>query len=107
MNQIVGYASLLFCDRTNAVSVVTEVGVPKAAADEEAEAVRDAAVALVQRSRPAAAVRATVVEARTAAVARSGQEDTVTVRTGDKLTVHTILRCPRPSAFIEKFLYLI
>ena len=93
--------SLLFCDRANGVTVVTaEPIVPAAAADVEAEVERVVAVVLVQRSRPVVAVRATVVEVRTDAVARSGQKDAIAIRAGDKLTRNTILFRPCPSTFL-------
>ena len=94
----------LFCDRANGepvVSVAPTVQVVVAVV--EAEAVRvDADV--VQRSRPVAAV-ATIVEGRTAAVARSGKEDTVTVRTCHFHAFHSVLGCPLPSTFIPEFFY--
>lgn len=69
----------------------------------EDEVARAVGVDLAQRSRPVAAARATVEEVRNAAVARSGQEDTITVRAGDELTVHTIERRPFPSTLVYKF----
>lgn len=76
MNQIVKYASLLFCDRANGAAVVTAVPiVPVAAEAVEAESVRAAAEVLVQRSRPVVAERARGAEVRTLAVARSGEKD--------------------------------
>lgn len=90
-NQIVEYASLLFCDRANGVAAVTAAPiVPAAVADVEVEAARVVAAAIVQRSRPVVAARATAAEVRTVAAARSGKEDAITVRTDDELTVHTI-----------------
>lgn len=105
-NQMNRMRFALFCDRANGVAEDTAPAVaPAADAAAEVEVAR--AEVPVQRSRPVVAVRATVVEARTVAEARSGQEDTITIRTGDKPTEHAIICSPLPSTFVDEFLYLI
>ena len=101
INQIVECATLLFCDRANGEADVTvPIAVPVAAA--EAEVAREVAAALVQRSRPVVAGRATIVEVRTEAVARSGQKDAVTVRACYLMTLMTALSRLCPSTFITQ-----
>ena len=109
INQIVECATLLFCDRANGAAAATvPIVVPVAAAAAEAEAVRVVAVVLVQRSRPVEAARATVVEVRTVAAARSGQKDAVTIKACHLIALMAALSRPCPSTFVfqlSKFLY--
>ena len=79
----------LFCDGANGVAVVAVVGVPVVAAAAEVEAARVVAVALVQRARPVGTVRATAVDLRAVAKARSGKKDTIPIRTGNLITIYS------------------
>ena len=70
----------LVCDGANGVTVVTVVVVPVPVATVEVEVVGVVAVVLVQRAGPVVAVRATVVQLRAVAVARSGERAVTAIR---------------------------
>ena len=72
-------ARLLFCDGADGVAVVTVVVVPVVVATVEAEVVRVAVVAGVERTGPAVAVRAVKVESSIEAVARSREKYRIAV----------------------------
>ena len=95
----------LFCDGANGVAVVAAAEVPVVAAAVEAEVERADAVVLVQRARPVVADRATAVDLRAVAVARSGKKDRVTVRTRNFLAADTVDRSPFPRTLVAEFLY--
>lgn len=98
--------SLFICDGANGVAENAEVVVaPVVVAAVEVEEVRVVAVVLAQRARPVVAVRATVVDLRAAAVARSGEKDGVTIGAGNFLTFNTINLSPLPRTLVTELLY--
>ena len=74
------------------------------AARMEAEVPRDVWVEGAERTRPVAAVVASVVELVVPPVARSGQEETVAVRSNKEPAIHTILGRPCAGRVITKLL---
>lgn len=93
----------LFCDGANGVAVAAAVAAPAGVGAVEEEDVRVVAVVLVQRARPVA-VRATVVDLRADAVARSGEKDRITIRSGNFLPFNTINLCPLPRTLVTELL---
>ena len=67
----------------------------------EAEAPRAARVVSVERTRPVVAVAACVVEVATAAVASSGQEETIAIARNEKASVYAVPLCLRDSRVIK------
>ena len=83
----------LFRDGANGVTAATVSAAPVVAAKAEVEVDGVVAAVLAQRAGPVAAVRATADELLlvvVVAVARSGKEDRVTVRTSDLITVDAV-----------------
>ena len=99
----------LFCDGANGAAVVAAVGEvePTEAVAVEVEEVRAVAAALVQRARPVDAERATAVDHRAGAAARSGEKDRITVGASDLLAADTVDRSPFPRTLIAEFLNFI
>ena len=73
----------------------------------EVEVPRAVRVARVERTRPVVAIRPNVVETAVPTVARSGQEETVTVVTSEEPTVYTVLGCPYISGIFQQFFPLV
>ena len=83
---------------THRPTVVAIVVAPAHVARFEVQDVSVARVARVKRTTPTVAVRTRIVQLRTAAVARSRQENTITICfTCYLITIYTILSCPSPS----------
>ncbi len=82
------------------MSVVPIVEVAVVIVRIEVHVAREVRAARIERRTPKVAVRAIAVERRTVAVARSRQENVVTVSLARYfVTIHTIKRCPSPCAF--------
>ena len=82
---------------------MTEVAVavvPIVIAAVEAQRVSVVAATVAKQRRPVETVATSDVGLRTVAIARSGEEDAVSVGAGDLVTVYALLGCPTPSAVI-------
>ena len=80
--------------------VADVVVVPEVTAAAEVQVVSVVAAIAAKRRRPAATVATSVVGSRTVAIARSGQEDAVTVGAGHLVTVYAVLGCPSPGTLV-------
>ena len=82
------------------MAVVTVVVVPEVLAAVEVQVVGVVAATAIQRTRPIVAVGTLTDDYRTAAAARSGQEDAVAVGAGYAVTVNAVKGGPSPSAVV-------
>ena len=82
------------------MAVVTVVVAPVVVAAVEVQEVGEAAVTAIQRTRPIVAAGTLIEDSRTAAVARSGQEDAVAVGAGYAVTLYAVKGGPSPSAAV-------
>ena len=92
--------------RANGAHRVTAAAVfvaPTPIARKEVEAARVVRVVRTERGRPVEAVRNGKVEVSIPAVARSREENGVTVLTNNLATIHAILGCPGPSTVVAEF----
>ncbi len=93
-------STLFTANGSDGLPVVPTEVVPVVIVRTEAHVARTARRARVERRTPIVAVRAVDEERRTAAEARSRQENVVTVSLARYfVTIHTIKRCPSPCAF--------
>ena len=74
--------------------------IPAAIAAAEVQAASEVAVIADKRRRPVETVATSVVGFRSVAIARSGEEDAVTVGAGDLVTVYAVLGYPSPGTLV-------
>ena len=79
---------------------VTEAAVPVVAATVEGQAASVVAAVAAQRARPIVAAIPLIVNFRTVAIARSGQEDAVAIGAGYAITIYAIKGSPIPGAVV-------
>ncbi len=102
------YNFLFFADGADGIPVEPIAAAPDVIDRTEVQSTRVVRVARIERRTPIEAVRASIVE-RIVAIARSGQENAVAVRTGNFITSNVvpsrIFTCnPLPSTFSSQFI---